>query len=260
MKLLPVSTTNPRLNIRRVLLLAGAGALAALAIGCTPTTQVTVAGDAQTSQGIAVTGRGEALVSPDLAILNLGVEVNAESVAEARSAAADAMEAIQESITSQGVEERDIQTQYFNIYPQYSYPPNGGTPTIVGFTVQNVVQVKVRNLDTVSDVLDGAIEAGGDAVRVNGIQFTVEDPESALGDARRDAVADARAHAEVLADAAGVTLGDPISINESTSGQYPPPYGPEFARAQDGAGGSTPVNPGEQQLTIHVSVVFSIAE
>jgi uncharacterized protein YggE len=239
---------------RRSLLVAGAAAVLLLGVACTPTTEVTVAGDAQTSQGIAVSGQGTVSVTPDLAVINLGVEVSAATVADARGQAADAMQAIQDAITGLGVEERDIQTQYFNIYPQYSYADDKA-PTITGFTVSNQSSVKVRNLDNVSAVLDAAIDAGGDAVRVNGISFTVEDPEEHLADARREAVENARAHAEVLADAAGVTLGDAISINESIGGGVGP-Y-PAFERSAD-AGGATPVNPGEQELTISVSVVYGI--
>jgi hypothetical protein len=239
---------------RTSLLVAGAAAVLLLGVACTPTTEVTVAGDAQTSQGIAVSGQGTVSVAPDLGLINLGVEVSAPTVAEARGQAADAMQAIQDAIGDLGVEERDIQTQYFNIYPQYSYSDDKA-PTITGFTVSNQSSVKVRNLDNVSAVLDAAIAAGGDAVRVNGISFTVEDPEEHLSDARREAVENARAHAEVLADAAGVTLGAAISINESIGGSVGP-Y-PTAERAADG-GGATPVNPGEQELTISVSVVYSI--
>ncbi len=243
---------------RRAILGVGAAALVALSVACTPTTEVTVAGNATTSQGIAVSGEGSISVRPDIALLNLGVEVHALTVAEARGGAADAMQAIQDAIADEGVAPEDVQTQYFNIYPQYSYPEREA-PQITGYIVQNQSQVKVRNLDTVSEVLDAAIEAGGDAVRVNGISFTVEDPDAFLADARTEAVENAREHAQVLADAAGVTLGAPMAISESTS--FPGPY-PVFERsAQDGgAGGSTPVSPGEQELSVYVSVVFSIEE
>lgn len=243
------------LRTRRTGILAvGAAAVLLLGVACTPTTEVTVAGDAQNSQGIAVSGQGSVSVAPDLGLINLGVEVSASTVADARAQAADAMKAIQDALASLGVEARDIQTQYFNIYPQYSYA-DGEAPKITGFTVSNQSTVKARNLDNVSAVLDAAIDAGGDAVRVNGISFTVEDPEEHLAEARREAVENARAHAEVLADAAGVTLGAAISINESVGGGNPP-Y-PLYERAAD-AGGSTPVNPGEQELTISVSVVYGI--
>lgn len=257
-----IPSLNPRRErrlSRRSILIGGAAALVALTVACTPKTEVTVAGAAQTSQGIAVSGQGSVTVRPDIAMLNLGVEVNAPTVAEARAQAADAMDAVQTAITALGVAAEDVQTQYFNIYPQYSYPEREA-PQITGFVVSNQSQVKVRDLDSVSAVLDAAIEAGGDVVRVNGVTFTVEDPDTFLADARAEAVNNARAHAQELADAAGVDLGTPISINES-SGGFPPPY-PEFARtAQDGGmGGATPLNPGEQKLTVSVTVVYSIED
>jgi len=251
-------TRLPSVNrLRKAALVLGAGAIVALAVGCTPTTEVTVAGNAQTSQGIAVSGTGSVAVQPDIAIINMGIEVTAPTVAEAREQAADAMTALEEAVAGQGVEDADIQTRYFNIYPQYSYA-EGAAPAITGFTVTNQVEVKVRNIDSASAVLDSAIIAGGNAVRVNGISFTVDDPEQFLADARRDAVENARANAEILASAAGVELGAPISINESTS--YSEPYPPYYAeRSAQDSGGATSVNPGEQELTLVVSVVFDIA-
>lgn len=244
-------------GLRRAVAVVGAGAVLALGVACTPTTEVTVAGEGTATQGIAVTGEGRVSVAPDIAMLNLGVEITAPTVAEARDRAAEAMDGMQTAMNGQGVEDRDVQTQYFNIYPQYSYPENG-VPQIVGYVVNNQVQVKVRNLDSVSAVLDAAIEAGGDAARVNGIQFTVENPQEFLADARREAVANARQHAEVLADAAGVTLGAPISINEAMNFNGPMPY-PAATGARDAmGGGSTPMNPGEQDLYVIVSVVFGI--
>ncbi|MGE3960985.1 MAG: SIMPL domain-containing protein [Dehalococcoidia bacterium] len=241
--------------LRRSAIVAGAGAILALGVACTPTTEVTVAGEGTATQGIAVSGTGTVSVRPDIALVNLGIEVTADTVADARGQAADAMAAMQDAMEGEGVAEADIQTQYFNIYPMYQYSENSA-PQIVGYTVSNVVQVKVRNLDSVSAVLDGAIDAGGDSVRVNGISFTVEDPEEYLGDARREAVDNARMHAEVLAEAAGVELGAPISINEFTS--FDGGYYPAADRAEGGMGGATPVNPGEQELRVNVSVVFGI--
>jgi len=254
----PEKTDNflSKKTTRRGILLGAAGAILALGVACTPTTEVTVAGDGSSMQGIAVSGEGSVSVRPDIALVNLGIEVTAGTVADARGQAADAMSAMQDAMNDEGVEDQDIQTQYFNIYPQYQYSDNKA-PEIVGYTVSNSVQVKVRNLDSVSAVLDGAIAAGGDAVRVNGISFTVEDPEEFLADARREAVANAREHAEVLAEAAGVELGDARSINESTS-YIDGPYYPAVDRAEAGMGGSTPVNPGEQELRVNVSVVYGI--
>lgn len=247
-----------RFDLRKIALALSATALVVLAIGCTPKTEVTVAGDAQTSQGIAVSGTGTVSVQPDIAVINMGIEVTAPTVAEARDQAATAMSAVQAAIEGQGVDVKDIKTRYFNIYPQYSYADNAA-PTIVAFTVSNQVDVKVRNIDTASAVLDAAIGAGGDTMRVNSINFTVDDPNQFLADARKEAVEDAKANAQVLADAAGVTLGAPISINESASyGEPFPPYYPYAERSAQDSGGATTVNAGQQELTLQVSVVFSI--
>ncbi|MEX2375740.1 MAG: SIMPL domain-containing protein, partial [Dehalococcoidia bacterium] len=207
-------------------------------------------------RGISVTGEGLVSVRPDIGMVNVGVEVTAPTVADARNNAADAMTAIEDALADQSVNESDIQTQYFNIYPQYSYSEREA-PEIVAFTVSNTVMIKIRNLDNVSAVLDAVIEAGGDAVRVNGIQFTVEDPESFLSDARREAIENARARAEILASAAGVTLGEAISISESTG--FPGEFYPA-RESMDMGGGPTPISPGEQQLAVNVSVVFAITE
>jgi uncharacterized protein len=246
-----------RLSRTRRALATGAVALVALAaIACTPTTEVTVQPATPGEQtGIAVSGTGRVVVQPDIAIIDLGVETQGATVAEAREAAAQAMSSLRAAVIGEGVAERDIQTQWFNIYPQYSYSERDA-PQIIGFVVSNQVQVRVRNIDTASAVLDAAIDAGGDAVRVNGMRFTVDEPEQHLAAAREDAIHDARERAETLAAAAGVTLGSPRTINESFNGMPPMPF-PEFAR--DGLGGaSTPLDPGEQQLTVTISVVYDI--
>lgn len=259
-------TTTPRtphvLTRRSALrvLLGGTLVVAALgAIGCTPTTQVTVAGPAQQT-GIAVTGTASVSVRPDIARLNLGVEATATTVAAARSSAANAMTKIQEALKAKGVAEKDIRTLSVNITPQYTQSPDRTVPpSIRGYLVSNIVQVTVRNLDTTSDVLDSAVAAGGNTVRVNGITFTVDQPEQFLTQARDEAVKNARARAEVLAKAAGVTLGVARSITETTDGG-PIPFPERAAAAPSSLGGApTPLNPGEQTLQLTVSVVYDIS-
>lgn len=241
-------------------LLGGTLAIAAIgAVGCTPTTQVTVAGAAQQT-GIAVTGTASVSVRPDIARLTLGVEATAATVAAARSSAADAMTKLQEALKGKGVAEKDIRTLSVNITPQYTQSPDRTVPpSIRGYLVSNIVQVTVRNLDTTSDVLDSAVAAGGNAVRVNGITFAVDQPEQFLTQARDEAVKNARARAEVLAKAAGVTLGAARSITETTNGG-PIPLPERASAAPSGLGGaSTPVNPGEQTLQLTVSVVYDLS-
>ena len=237
------------------------GGLALALVACTPEVNVAAPGATEVS-GIAVTGAGTTSVKPDIALVNLGIEVTATTVADARSRAATTMDNLTKAVKGKGVAAADIQTQFFNIYPQYGVgTPNSkpGTPEIVGYTVNNQVQLKVRNLDSVSDVLDSAIAAGGNNIRVNGLQFTIEKPEQYLAKAREEAVQNAKARAEVLAKAAGVKVGAARSISES-GGSFP-----EFdksqsmpAQAPGGRGGPTPVSPGQETLSVTVNVVFEI--
>ena len=239
------------------------GGLALALVACTPEVNVAAPGPADAS-GIAVSGTGTTSVKPDVALVNLGIQVTSTTVADARAKAATAMENLTKAVKAKGVADTDIQTQSFNINPQYGVPPSvptgkPGTPEIVGYTVSNQVQLKVRNLDAVSDVLDAAIGAGGNSIRVNGLQFTVEKPDQHLAKAREEAVQNAKARAEVLAKAAGVKVGKPRSITES-GGVFP-----QFDRLQaapasalGGSGVATPVSPGEEQLSVSVSIVFEI--
>lgn len=237
---------------QRLIIAGGLLALVALlSAACSGDTRVNVAGPEQS--GIAVTGTGTVTVVPDVALLNVGVEVTRSTVAVALAEANGAMDAVRSSLDNNGIEERDIRTQSFNIYAQYDFSRE--RQEIVGFTVSNQLSIKVREIDDTSEVLDDAIDAGGDAVRVNGISFTVDDPDAVLDQAREAAVEDARDRAETLAELSGVSLGDVRSISESRGGGI----SVDFDRAEsadDGAGIS--ISPGESELAVTVSVVYEI--
>lgn len=253
---------TPSLTRRRVLRTLFGGVVAATALAalaCTPKTEVTIASPSQQT-GIALTGSATISVKPDVARLNLGVQVTEASVSAARNGAADAMTKVQAALKQKGVMEKDIRTQNLNITPQYSNTTDkNGAPTIRGYQVSNQLQVTVRNIDTASDVLDAAVAAGGNAVRVNGISFTVDQPEQFLSHARDEAVKNARTRAEVLAKAAGVSLGTVRSISESTNGSAIAVPQRAAASADGLAAPPTPVNPGEQTLQLTVSVVYDIS-
>lgn len=133
---------------------------------------------------------------PDIGVLSLGVESTQLTVAADRSEATKAMDAVRASLKQNGVEEKDIAMTGFNIQTQQYY--RGGAPRIIGYWVSNRVTVKVRQLDAFPKALDGAVAAGRDAVRVNGVSFAVDKPERYENEARDEAVADARTRAEQL--------------------------------------------------------------
>ncbi len=206
--------------------------------------------------GISVDGTGSVTVTPDIGVFDVGVEVTEETVALARAGAAEAMQRMRDAVTASGVEERDITTRSFNIYPQYDYSSEEGPPEIIGYTVNNWIEVKVRDIDRLSDILDDAVTAGGDAIRVGGISFRVDEPEQYADEARKLAVEDARERAQQLADLAGVTLGSAISISESSGGFAR--QGVLRAEAAFAADTSTPISPGESQVSVTVHIVFAI--
>lgn len=206
--------------------------------------------------GISVSGTGSVTVTPDIGVFDIGVEVTEDSVALARSGASEAIQRVRASITGNGVEERDIAIRFFNIYPQYDYENDDGGPRITGYTVSNHIEVKVRDIDRLSDILDQAVTAGGDAIRVGGISFRVDEPEQYADEARTLAVEDARARAQQLADLAGVTLGSARTISESSGGFAQRSFAP--AAEAFAADVSSPVSSGESQVSVTVHIVYGI--
>ena len=216
--------------------------------------------------GIWVTGQGTVTLEPDLALLNLGVESIAKTVAEARDEAAGAMDAIVSALRARGVEDRDIQTRFFNISPQYEFPEvfEEGIRTrkqvLVGYRVNNSAAVKIRDLDAVGQIIDEVATAGGDATRINGISFTVEDSKPFMAQLREDAVGDALAKAQQLASLTGVSLGQLVFISESGGGlpvvrAFDEQAGAFAASAQSF---STGISGGELELRMTVQAVFGI--
>ena len=217
--------------------------------------------------GIWVTGTGQITMEPDLAIINLGVETIEMSVAEANGAAADAMDAIMQSLMESGIEERDIQTHNFNVRPQYEWievEENGRRSNrreLVGYEVRNSLTARVRDLDTIGTVIDEVITAGGDATRFNGLEFTVEDTSELMSQLREKAVMDAMTKAQQIADVAGVGLGSLGYITDSPfSTQSIDPYAPRaqaFALSADDSA-TTSISGGELEVSLTVHAAFSI--
>jgi uncharacterized protein YggE len=219
------------------------------------------------SPAIWVTGEGKVSIEPELAVLDLGVEVTMETVAAARDKAATAMDAVMTALESNGVEEKDIQTRNFDIRPRYEWQEvvENGTRSsrdvLVGYRVSNRLTAKVRDLDEVSTVIDEVITAGGDAIRFRDLTFTVEDTSPLLDQLREDAVNDAKTKARHFADLSGMTLGRLIYMAEPGAGR---PSGGVFVESQAyalEAAASAPrtgVSGGELQVSLNIQVAFAI--
>ncbi len=245
-----VATGLVAISLALVLSLVGLG-------GCTGTTTFGVAGSNGQQQGIWVSGEGSVNVTPDIATIWLGIEAQAETVAEAQSQATAAMNEVMAALTDNGVDEDDIQTQYFSIEQVTRWDSNTDEEVVVGYRVVNMVTAKIREIEETGPIIDAVATAGGDYIRINGVGFSVDDPTSSYEEAREEAMADARDKAEQLAELAGVELGRAFYITEGTV--YPPVIYRDMAMVE-GGGPSTPISPGELELTITVQVAYEIED
>ena len=212
--------------------------------------------------GITVSGSATISVEPDLAILDMGVEAFGKTVSFARSDAAVAMDAIVSSLKSEGVLEKDIQTQRLNISPKYEWQEISigsqvtNKQVLTGYSVSNYVRVKIRDLDHVGKIVDSASESGGDFVRVNGISFNLEDTYNLMPQLREQAVQNAFMKADEYASAAGLRLGSITSLSEVGSSSPSSAIGNQM-RAMS-ALIESPISGGELQVSLTVLAVFGI--
>ncbi len=231
--------------------------VAVLAIGAVVPDRA--AAQTQTANGLArtitVVGRGEVKSKPDVARTNLGVEVTAPTVAEAVADAEARMNAILAALKGAGIPAKDIQTSNYsiNFERQSPEPQASETGTIPGvYRVSNMVQVTIRDLDAVGEIIDVAVKAG--ANNVWGVSFGLEDTDALEDMAREDAINDANARAESLAELTGVEVGEVLTVSEVVGSQ---PY-PMFAAAEGRGGGGGPVEPGELTFSTQIQVVYGI--
>ena len=206
-------------------------------------------------EGIWVSGQGVVTVTPDIATLRLGVEVQAATVAMAQSQAIEAMDEVMEALTDNGVAEKDIQTQYFSIRQITRWDQDDDEEVVIGYRVTNKVNAKIREIDEAGTVIDAVAAAGGDFIRIDSISFSVDDPSAYYEEAREEAMADAEAKAEQLAELAGGSLGKATYISESS--QTPPIYRQDiYEEAVPGA--ETPISPGEMEISLSVQVAYAL--
>lgn len=223
------------------------------AAGCAQGYNVSVTPQQQT--GIWVTGQGEVMAVPDIAELRLGVEVQADTVAEAQTQASAAMDKVQQALEDNGVAEKDIQTQRYSIYPVTKWISDKDEQEIVGYRVTNIVVAKIRDVDEAGAIIDAVAEAGGDSTRIQAISFDVDDKTPYYEQARAKAVEDANNKATQLAELADVGLGKATYISEGAA------YLPVRADSYDvypEVGGTTPISPGELKITVQVQMIYQI--
>lgn len=200
---------------------------------------------------LRVVGTAKATETPDIATTQIGVQTFNREVEPAVAENNRIAEAIIGAMRQQGIDEKDIKTTNFSIYPQRNWQ-NGGQGEITGFQVDNMISVTIRNLNIVGKALQAAINAG--ANNVYGLNFGIDDTETLKRELRLKAIEDARKQAEDIASAAGVELGKIITINDVS-------YSIPSARVdydKAAAESAVPIQAGDLDITVQVEIVFSI--
>lgn len=216
---------------------------------------------------INVTGEGEVMAVPDIGQFSFSVEAEGETATEAQEASGTKINAILEYLAERGIEDKDIKTEYYNLYPQWRYeericPANSYCPpgerVQDGFTVSQSVTVKVRNTEEAGSVIAGVGERG--ATNISGLNFTIDDTDVLKSQARAEAIADAQAKAVVLAEQLGVRIVRMVGYYEESN--YMPYYDTkvmamDMAASEEGFGGANmPV--GEEGTTARVNITFEV--
>jgi uncharacterized protein YggE len=204
--------------------------------------------------GITVSGIGTAAAQPDVADVDLGVSVLADTVEEATSVAAERARAVTAALVAAGVLADDLATTEHSIRPEYDY--SGNEQSLSGYRVSNMMRARLRDIATTGTVLESVSEAGRDETRVNGLTFGVGDETALRTEARQAAWKDAFAKATQLAGLSGQTLGNATSITETVR----PPASPVRTLAADAAERSTPIQPGSTMVTVMLEVEFALAD
>jgi uncharacterized protein YggE len=203
---------------------------------------------------ISVVGHGVVHGQPDIAQVDLGVSVANEDVQAAVAQLDERISAVLNALAELGVPERKIRTVSYNIYKEERYPQReGGGPATV-FRARHMLAVELQGARRAGEVLAAAVEAGANAV--DGIVFGFSNPGELEGQARDAAVADARLRAEQLAKAAGVTLAEPVVIEEVNGGQGPMPLFERAAAVRSDA----QVAPGELSVEVSVAIRYRIEQ
>lgn len=203
-----------------------------------------------------VTGIGTVKLEPDIVTINIGVQSRSADAGEALKQNTQRAQGIIDTLLGLGVENKDIQTRNFNIYQQEDtrYPEENTEKTIT-YVVENTVAITVREIDSLGEILSKVVDEGANTI--NSIRFDLEDREAAMAEARKLAIADAKAQAEAITETAGVTLGPIQSIDVESSGSIIPR--PAYAVAEDAlGGGDVPISGGTMRIEVHVNITYGI--
>lgn len=206
------------------------------------------------SRTLTISGSGKIIATPNIGVTNIGLVTEKADVAAAQQENSQKMNKLLVALKELGIKDEDIRTTQYQIYPKYSYEEKKGSQ-ITGYSVTQSVEVKIRDLTKISQVLARAGEAG--ANQVSGITFTIDEQKNLRAQAREEAVKDAKEKASKLATQLGVTLGDVITFSES-AGITPPEPRYMMMKEMGGVGDAPDIQSGSLEIISNVDVTFEL--
>ncbi|CAB4694130.1 unannotated protein [freshwater metagenome] len=209
----------------------------------------------QITHTVSVHGMGIVKVVPDVLDIVFAAEGNAATAKVALDQVGSASDAIVRLAKSNKVDSKDLQSSQIYLMPTYDYVD--GTSKISGYTASITITVTLRDTDRASGLLDAAANAAGNALRLRGMTWKVDDPSKALEDARVAAMGDAKARATTLAKSGGIGLGKVLTINESSQSVAPPVWDNSGGKDESASPGIA-VEAGTETITVNVDVVFEL--
>ena len=241
-------------NYYKYLIWAGIVALTILSLFLLAMTNQVV-NTAKTANTVSFSGEGKILAKPDIAVISLSMVTEAATSKTAQDSNSQKSQAVTNFLQEQGIENKDIRTTGYNIYPQYRYPQND-KPDISGYQVNQTIEIKIRDLDKVSPVLDGAVSAGVN--QVNSLNFLIDDPDALKAEARTKAIENAKIKAKELEKQLGVRLGRIVNFSESVGGFPGPIFYEKVLDGNMGGGGGPALPAGENEIIVNVSITYQI--
>lgn len=205
-----------------------------------------------------VTGEGKVFVTPDIAIVTVGIQETGSSLITVQENANTKSQALVAAIKKLGIDEKDIKTTSYNLYPQYDYLTST-TNRITGYQISTNYEIKVKDFDKVNDVLITSTSVGANAIGNVSFEVNDETKKEKLNEARKLAVGEAKSKAEGLASAAGLTLGKIINVSESQTadGAIRPMYA--TANEVSAKGQTEPaIEAGQTEINITVSLAYEV--
>ena len=200
------------------------------------------------SRQVTVVGNGKVQGTPDTLNVTASIEATAPDVTAAMNQTSSRQQAVIDALSGAGIDKKDIATKQVELQPDYR------DSAIVGYRASNTIDIKVRKLDTASQVLAKIVTAGGNATRISNVAYSIDDDSQLVKDARTHAFDDAKARAQQYAQLSGLSLGKVVSISEATGGTIPTPMpAPRMAMAE-----AVPLSPGQQTVSFSVTVIWEL--